>query len=173
MFRIADGRDSFYQWDSNRQIIVTDPTIAEVHFCNKTDDCSLVVEVQAIEIQVGQQIIIQRTADVPNILLQNDFPIRVYAYCGDGYTKIEKIFKVITRSKPSDYAYTETEIKSYEYLDAKLTEIESKGFSEETVKAAVDNHLENNPIQLYFTNDDEGNVIASIDTIPEAEEFTY
>ena len=105
MFRIADGRDSFYQWDSNRQIIVTDPTISEVHFCNKTDDCSLVVEVYADPLDS------EIKADVPNILLQNDFPIRVYAYCGDGYTKIERVFKVITRSKPSDYVYVETNMK--------------------------------------------------------------
>ena len=167
MFRIADGRECFWQWDINRQVIVTDPTITEVHFCNKTDDCSLVVEVYADPLDS------ELKADVPNILLQNDFPIRVYAYCGDGYTLVERTFKVKTRTKPSDYAYTETEIKSYEYLDKKLTEIEAKGFSEETVKEAVDEHLEKNPINLYFTHDEEGNVIASIDTIPEAEEFMY
>ena len=166
MFRIADGRKSFYQWDINRQIIVEDYSIQEVHFCNKTDDCSLVVEVYADSLDG------ELKADVPNILLQNDFPIRVYAYCGDGYTKVEEVFKVITRTKPSDYAYTETEIKSYEYLDKKLTEIEEKGFSEETVNNAVDEHFDKHPINIYFTETD-GNVIATIDTIPDAEEYKY
>ena len=113
MFRIADGRKSFYQWDVNRQIIVEDPTITEVHFCNKTDDCSLVVEVYADPLDSEVK------ANVPNILLQNDFPIRVYAYCNDGYTKIEETFKVITRTRPSDYIYTETEIKTVEESLAK------------------------------------------------------
>ena len=45
IFKIADGRECFYQWDLDRQLIVSDPTIKEVHFCNRTDVCSLVVEV--------------------------------------------------------------------------------------------------------------------------------
>ena len=118
MFRIADGRKSFYQWDVNRQIIVEDYSIQEVHFCNKTDDCSLVVEVYADSLDC------ELKADVPNILLQNDFPIRVYAYCGDGYTKIEETFKVITRTKPSDYIYTETEVKTVEAVEKRMTELE-------------------------------------------------
>ena len=122
MFRIADGRKSFYQWDVNRQIIVEDPTITEVHFCNKTDDCSLVVEVYADPLDSEVK------ADVPNILLQNDFPIRVYAYCGDGYTKIEETFKVITRTKPSDYVYTETEVKTLEEIEQRVSDIESKNY---------------------------------------------
>ena len=42
MFKIYDGRSEFYQWDLNRKLIISDPTIDEVHFCNKTDNCSLV-----------------------------------------------------------------------------------------------------------------------------------
>jgi hypothetical protein len=103
MFRIADGRECFYQWDSNRKIIVEDAAITELHFCNKTDDCSLVVEVK------------DGLANVPNILLQSDWDVRVYAFCSD-YTKVEKRFKVVARTKPSDYAYTETEVRTYNQL---------------------------------------------------------
>lgn len=112
MFTIADGREHFFQWDLNRQIIVSDPTIDEVHFCNKTDDCSLVLEVEETEIIYGNKSTIRRYVNVPNILLQDALPIRVYAFCVD-YTKVEKIFKVCPRTRPADYVYEETQIAQF------------------------------------------------------------
>lgn len=81
MFRIFDGRDSFFQWDLNRRLIVEDNSINEVHFSNKTDDSSLVCVVRTED---GL-----RVADVPNILLQTDWSIRAYAYCTD-HTIVER-----------------------------------------------------------------------------------
>lgn len=103
MFNIVDGREHFYQWDINRQIQVEDSSIKEVHFCNKTDTCSLVVKV------------VDGVANVPNVLLQTAWDIRVYGYTGN-YTKVEKRFKVVARTKPTDYVYTETEVKNYDEL---------------------------------------------------------
>ena len=114
MFQILDGRNEFFQWDLNRQIKVNDKTITQIHFCNKTEENSLVCDVYELE---GV-----RVADVPNILLQQAWPIRVYAYCKD-YTKVEKIFKVNARSKPTDYVYTETEVATW------------NSFTEEFIKA--------------------------------------
>jgi len=159
LFTLQDGRNELYQWDLNRKVIVEDPTVTEVHFCNRTDDCSLVVEVK------------DGLADIPNILLQDTWNIRVYAYC-DCYTKVEHLFKVHPRTKPSDYVYTETEYKSYEHLEKKLNDIEEKGISDEAVTNAINDHLENNPINIYFKEED-GNVTAYIDTIPDAEEVSY
>ena len=157
MFKIADGRDSFWQWDIDRQVVVDDPDITEVHFCNKTDDCSLVVEVNEVAADtLDGQHFSYRTANVPNILLQNDFPIRVYAYCGDGYTKVEKVFKVISRTKPSDYAYTETEIKSYEYLEGRFNEIVEKGYDDIALAKGVEEYFIENPTRV--SDDGEGNV---------------
>lgn len=96
MFKIFDGREEFFQYDVNQKIIVADPSINEVHFCNRMDDCSLVCEVYE---ENGL-----RLAAVPGILLQTDLPIRVYAVCTD-YTKSAKIFKVRARTKPADYVY--------------------------------------------------------------------
>lgn len=115
VFRIFDGRDSFFQWDLNRRLIVEDNSINEVHFSNKTDDSSLVCVVRTED---GL-----RVADVPNILLQTDWSIRAYAYCTD-HTIVEEIFKVHSRNKPADYIYTETEIKNYDDLKARVDEIE-------------------------------------------------
>ena len=114
MFKIADGREQFYQWDLDRQIIVDDSSIVEVHFCNRTDECSLVTEV------------IDGVANVPNILLQSSFELRVFGYDGKA-TLHEKKFKVIPRTRPSDYVYTETEVKNYDELSKRIDELEGTG----------------------------------------------
>lgn len=105
MFKIKDGREHFYQWDLDRQLIVSDPSIEEVHFCNRTGDCSLVCKTYLAD---GITV-----ADVPNILLQTDWKIRVYAYDGK-HTKHDDCFEVKTRTKPADYIYTETEVITVE-----------------------------------------------------------
>lgn len=112
MFQLLDGRTELWQWDSDRKVVISDATVSEVHFCNKTDECSLVVEVYEEE---GQ-----RLANIPNILLQTDWPIHVYAYCGDGYTRTGITFKVNRRSRPASYVYTETEIKRWEKLEEEI-----------------------------------------------------
>ena len=103
MFRIVDGREHFYQWDLDRQIAVEDSSIVEVHFCNRTDECSLVVDV------------VDGVANVPNIILQNSFDVRVFGYDGKA-TLHDKVFKVKPRTKPADYVYTETVIKSIDEI---------------------------------------------------------
>jgi hypothetical protein len=131
MFTLRDGREHFYTWDIDRQVIVKDPSITEVHFCNRTDDCSLVVEVKEED---GLRI-----ANVPNILLQSSFDIRVFGYDGKA-TMHDKVFKVKARTKPADYVYTETEIKNFEELEKQIAEI----------KAAVDGISMNNKNTYYL-----------------------
>lgn len=138
MFVLEDGRKNLFQWDVNRRLIVEDPTINEVHFCNKTGDCSLVVTTYTEDDKVY--------ADIPNVLLQDRWDIRAYAYCGTGYTKVEEVFEVKARTKPTDYVYTETEIKRYEDLSNRIDEIEKNGISQEAINTAVEVYLEENPI---------------------------
>ena len=148
MFKIADGREYFYQWDLDRQIIVEDPTITEVHFCNRTDDCSLVVEVEDLEIFADfKPISVLRTANVPNVILQKSFDVRVFGYDGKA-TRYDEVFKVKARTKPTDYVYTEVEIKRYEDLNKRIDEIEKNGISEEVITNAVEDYLERNPVDL-------------------------
>ena len=120
MFKIKDGREHFYQWDLDRELIVNDPTIKEVHYCNRTDECSLVVDV------------VDGIAPVPNLILQHSFDVRVFAYDGNA-TRYEQVFKVKPRTKPADYVYTETEIKTYKQLEARIDEIEKNGISGDVV----------------------------------------
>lgn len=136
MFKIYDGREYFYQWDIDRQLIVEDSTIKQVHFCNRTDDCSLVCETY---VKDGLTLV-----NVPNILLQTDWRIRVYAYDGS-YTKHDECYEVKSRTKPSDYVYTETEVITLERIEAKVDEIY------EDIGVEVEKYLEENPIEVDFT----------------------
>lgn len=115
MFKIYDGRDTFYQWDTERKLIVYDETIKEVHFCNRADDCSLVCEVY----KEGELNLV----NVPNILLQDNWRINVYAY-DETYTKHSHRFDVKSRSKPADYVYTETEVKNWDDLAERISALE-------------------------------------------------
>lgn len=114
IFSIEDGRENFYQWDSNRRLIIHDENITEVHFCNKTDDCSLVSEVYP---ENGT-----RYANVPNVLLTMDWSIKVYAF-DKYYTKHSETYKVIPRTKPADYAYEETEVMNWHTLEDKVDKL--------------------------------------------------
>ena len=142
MFKILDGRSQFYQWDIDRKVIVEDASINEVHFCNRTDDCSLICEVYELD---GL-----RVADVPNILLQENWRINVYAY-DTNYTKHCDVFDVVKRSKPADYVYTETEIKNYDELLERLEQIEENGISDEAVAAAIEKYMDENDINVDLT----------------------
>ncbi len=132
MFRIEDGREHFYQWDLNRRVIVEDSSITQVHFCNKTDNCSLVVDVYE---ENGVYL-----ADVPNILLQTDWKINVYGYDKE-YTKHCNVFKVQNRTKPADYVYTETEVKNWEDLEERIKELENASGSDCYSKEETDELL--------------------------------
>lgn len=136
MFKIYDGREQFYQWDLDRKLIVEDAEITQVHFCNRTDDCSLVVESYE---QDGLTLV-----NVPNILLQQDWRINVYAY-DKNYTKFSKQFDVIRRSKPESYVYTETEVLNYNVLLERMEGIEGN------IGQAVEDYLEENDIQVDLT----------------------
>ena len=156
MFTLKDGRDFMYQWDLDRQVVVDDPSIVEVHFCNRTEDVSLVVEV------------VDGLANVPNILLQSSFDMRVFGYDGKA-TRYDAVFKVKAKTKPSDYVYTETEIKSYEYLENKIREIEEQGWSNEIVEKSVTEYMYQHPLSIY--DDGAGNVF--IETVPNGQEVKF
>lgn len=128
----ADGRTCFYQWDIDREMIVTDAAIKELHYCNGTSDCSLVCAV------------VDGKACVPNILLQTAGNISVYGYTGD-HTEIKKVYQVMPRTKPEDYVYTETEVKRYDSLEQGLANVKERvyqdglPYSEFETEIALDN----------------------------------
>ena len=142
LFSILDGRARFYQWDLDRKVVVEDESINQVHFCNRTDECSLVCDVYYLN---GK-----RVANVPNVLLQTDWRINVYGY-DKNYTKYSNMFEVVRRSKPADYVYTETEVKSFDDLAERIDQIEENGVSDAKIADAVNEYLEENPITVDLT----------------------
>lgn len=161
MFTIQDGRERFYQWDIDRKLIVDDTSINEVHYCNRTGDCSLVCEVFE---ENGQRVV-----DVPNILLQTAWRIRVYAY-DSKYTKHEELFDVNPRTKPADYIYTETELKNYADLEERLTALEENAVPEELVRDAVEDYLAENPFEAGATAEEKAQIEANSAAIKELQE---
>lgn len=119
-----------------------------MHFCNRTSDCSLVVEVK------------DGLAPIPNILLQDARPIRVYAYVDDKYTLTEEQITVKSRTRPDDYVYTETDIIRWQTIadeaeKANSEALEAAALASATAKDLYDYVAEN---KLTFTDDDAGNV---------------
>ena len=158
MFSILDGRSCFYQWDINQKLIVEDASITEVHFCNKTDKCSLVCEIYTED---GLRLV-----NVPNILLQSAWDIRVYAY-KENHTKIEERFKVKERTKPADYVYTEEELKEWEKLEQL---IEARAVTTTSDGGEIYNDKETNKAIAPFTTARGSNTLAGsrafiIDTV--------
>ena len=105
MFSIFDGRTSFYQWDLGQRLIVHDDVCCEVHFDNGTTENALVCKVFS---ENGQRLV-----NVPNIFLQCNNLLKVFAYVekeGCQNTSRIQTFMVVQRPKPDDYVYTETEV---------------------------------------------------------------
>ena len=142
MFNILDGRKHFYQWDLDRKLIVADKSIEEVHFSNSREGEALICQTYL----QGDVLLV----DVPNILLQDNWRIVAYAY-DENYTKHQDDFEVIKRSKPADYVYTETEVKNYDDLMARIEQIEENGISDAAVEEAIEKYLEENDINVDLT----------------------
>ncbi len=99
MLTLNDGRPELWQWDTGRTVAV-DADCSQVHFSNKVFGRSIDVDV------------VDGVAIIPDILLQTDKDLNVWAFVGaaeNGYTKISKIFKVNRRNKPADYVFTPQE----------------------------------------------------------------
>lgn len=128
MFKIYDGREYFYQWDIDRKLIIEDPSVTEVHFTNRaTNDAYVCATYQEDD---------KTLVKVPNILLQANWRIQVYAYDGK-HTKHDKCYEVRGRSKPVDYTYTETEVITWEEFKSDVeAELETMA-----TKEYVDNEL--------------------------------
>ena len=110
----GDTINKFYQWDIDQKIVINLEgcdvnylkNAPEVHFCNSSRKEALVVRST-----VSNHDTI--TVDVPNILLQEAYPLLVYVYLTDDNdsssqkTILYSEIPVRKRAKPSDYLYVE------------------------------------------------------------------
>ena len=137
MLTLNDGRSELWQWDTGRTLAV-DADCSQVHFSNKVFGRSIDVDV------VGG------AAIIPDVLLQTDKDLNVWAFVGtaeNGYTKISKTFKVNRRNKPADYVFTPTDQTTLAELSGRLDRIEESQ-DPDAIKNVVDNYLKQNPVEV-------------------------
>lgn len=140
MLTLNDGRDELWQWDTGRTLIV-DPDCSQVHFRKNVFDRSIDVDV------------VDGVAIIPDVLLQTDKDLIVWAFSGtaeNGYTKISKTFKVNRRNKPADYVFTPPDQTSLEEIKERVGYLESMQ-DPGAIKNAVDDYLERNPVEATVT----------------------
>lgn len=110
----GDTVNKFYQWDIDQKIVINLEgcdenylkNAPEVHFCNASRKEALVVR---STVSNNDTI----TVDVPNVLLQEAYPLLVYVYLTDANdsssqkTILYSEIPVRKRAMPSDYLYVE------------------------------------------------------------------
>ena len=136
MLELNDGRSELWQWDTGRTLIV-DTDCSQVHFSNK-------VFGRSIDVNVADGVAI-----IPDVLLQTDKDLIVWAFVGtaeNGYTKISKTFKVNRRNKPADYVFTPPDQTTLEQIQEKIDYLESIQ-DPDAIKNAVNDYLEQNPVE--------------------------
>lgn len=100
-----------FQWDLNKQIPCSFP---EAHFACIGSEDALIVKANG------------GNASVPNILLQEGKDIMVWMM-EDGAVADSGRIRIVTRAKPADYVYTESEVITFESLVAKVEDVIAKG----------------------------------------------
>jgi hypothetical protein len=145
MMTLNDGRSELWQWDTGRKLTV-DADCTQVHFSNKVFGRSIDVNV------------VDGIAVIPDVLLQSDKELNVWAFVGSpesGYTKISKTLKVNKRNKPSDYVFTPTDQTTLEKILDRINELENTAGSsidQDQIKNAVDEYLQANPPAVTETD---------------------
>ena len=137
MLTLSDGRNELWQWDTGRTLAV-DADCSQVHFGNKVFGRSIDVDVT------------DGVAIIPDVLLQTDKDLNVWAFVGtaeNGYTKISKTFKVNRRNKPADYVFTPPDQTTLAELSGRLDRIEESQ-DPDAIKNAVDDYIKQNPIEV-------------------------
>ena len=137
MLTLNDGRVELWQWDTGRTLTV-DADCSQVHFSNK-------VFGRSIDVDVADGV-----ATIPDILLQTDKDLNVWAFVGtaeNGYTKISKTFNVNRRNKPADYVFTPTDQTTLAGLVERIDKIEETQ-GPDAIKNAVDDYLAQNPVEI-------------------------
>ena len=177
--QVLGPRPYFWQWDSGQKLEVTNTNCGEVHFCNGTGDCALVVKIKTEADGT-------RTVDVPNILLQTANPIRAYLFQRQAETEAQTVtqynIQVLERPRPDDYVYTETEVLNYATLKAELdyimenVEVGPEGDGDRSVQVDL---AQNDPSQPDYVKNrthwvEEGLVEILPDSIPRVvQEFAF
>lgn len=121
IFNLKDGKH-LYQWDRERVLLVSDPTINQVHFTNDAVNQAIKQDVYELE---GQ-----RVADIPAVLLQCACILTAYAFVVENedreYTLVHEEFRVIARKRPDDYVPPEEYNRWQDLAEELLQSVEGK-----------------------------------------------
>lgn len=108
--RLKNRKRYFTQWDRGQRIIVDEcPPETYIHFSNTRSE-------QAYVVQTDENL----EAEVPDVLLQEPYPITAWIYRVEGemrYTENRREFQVIKRARPEDYIWSDDDRK---YWDSKV-----------------------------------------------------
>ena len=108
---LSNGKAYFYQWDTGQSIQVPEG-VPTVHFKIHGEG----VAFQAVD----------RMVAVPDELLQLENDIILWTYDTHHTIDVARV-PVKGRNKPADYAYTPTEVKTWEQLDERIKALEEGG----------------------------------------------
>lgn len=108
---LSNGKAYFYQWDTGQSIQVPEG-VPTVHFKIHGEG----VAFQAVD----------RMVAVPDELLQLENDIILWTYDTNHTIDVARV-PVKGRNKPADYAYTPTEVKTWEQLDERIKALEEGG----------------------------------------------
>lgn len=111
VIELSNGQLKFWQWDTEQKVKVPE-NVPTVHFKFGSS---------AVEFPVAD-----RWVKVPNELLQTGKDILLWTYKEDHTLDAARI-PVERRPKPAGYAYTPTEVKTWEQLDARIKALEKGG----------------------------------------------
>ena len=100
-----------FQWDLNKKVPCSFP---EAHFACIGSEDALIVKANG------------GNAQIPNVLLQEGKDIMCWFMEGGAVADSGRI-RIVTRAKPADYIYTETEVITFESLVAKVEDVIAKG----------------------------------------------
>lgn len=130
------SKNKLYQWDVGVNVSVSEG-INKVHFSNVRYGSSYAVDV------------VNGVAIIPPEVLQSGADVFCWAFVIDGNEKVtreEAVFGVVKRAKPSEYAYTETEIKTWEELKAEIEDINTDVVDINSTIDTINSAIENNTI---------------------------
>lgn len=112
-YTLSNGKTHVYQWDQHITITITEPEdVPEVHFRWGG---------RSVEFPLDDH-----KVDIPPELMQLPRTIRLWAYKPDHTMDFADI-SVYPKQKPSDYAYTPTEIRTWGQLDERIKALEDGG----------------------------------------------
>lgn len=142
-----------YQWSYGQILRITGlelPDGIEIHF-SLSEKVGIAYRVPGANKDGATEV------KIPQFIFENEGTRResykgyVFIYPSDpdsGETTHKIILNIKTRPKPEDYIYNEEELATYKALEERILELEEKQSSDETIKEAVEDYLEKNPVEI-------------------------